>query len=58
MPKKYWNDTDAYRRILEILDEYWLTEPDEEYVRVEMYFRHSNGEEQTKCIAWKNPNSI
>lgn len=47
-----------YQRILEILADYWLMEPEEEYVRVDMYFRKSNGEEQEKCIEWyKNPES-
>ena len=47
--KKTWQ----YKRILEILDDYWLSQPDEEYVEVKMYFRHKNGEEQTKHIIWK-----
>lgn len=49
--KRTWQ----YKRILEILDDYWLTEPDEEYVSVNMYFRKANGEEQCKTIVWKKP---
>lgn len=54
--KKYWKNEYDYKRILEILDDYWLTEKDEEYVEVTVYFRHSNGQEQEKCIRWWNPN--
>ena len=43
-----------YKRILSILDEYWLTQPEEEYVEVQMYFRKSDGQEQRKTIIW-NP---
>ncbi len=53
--KKYWKDSNEYKRIIEILDDYWLTEKDEKFVRVEMYFQHSNGEQQSKCITWHNP---
>ena len=41
-----------YQRILEILRDYWLEEPEEEYVKVELYFRKANGEEQGKVITW------
>ena len=45
-----------YQRILEILSDYWLTEPDELKVRVTMDFVKANGEAQSKCITWVNPN--
>ena len=45
----------AYNRILEILDAYWLSEPDEQHVEVEMEFYKSNGESQFKTIRWDNP---
>ena len=54
--KKYWDKSYEYRRILEILDDYWLTEPDEKEVMVEMHFRKANGECQSKQISWFNPN--
>ncbi len=53
--KRVWKNETAYRRILEILEDYWVTEPNEEYVVVHMYFKKSNGEEQTKKIVWDNP---
>ena len=53
--KRYWKDSIQYKRILEILDDYWLTEPDEDYVRVELFFKKGN-ESQSKCITWRNPN--
>lgn len=44
-----------YRRILEILSDYWLTEPDEKLVVVDMYFETVSGETQSKRITWRNP---
>ena len=52
---KWWKNTHEYQRIIEILDAYWLSEKDEHFVRVEMYFEHNNGEQQSKRIIWKNP---
>ena len=54
--KKCWQNEYEYKRILEILADYWLTEPEEEYVSVNMYFRHTDGQEQWKSIHWINPN--
>lgn len=53
--KKYWKNTYEYRRILEILDDYWLTEPEEKEVSVQMHFVKANGETQDKLITWQNP---
>ena len=44
MTKKIWKDEYEYKRLLEILDAYWLTEPDEERVHILLHFRHKNGE--------------
>ncbi len=55
MAKKFWESEYAYQRILEILDDYWLTEPDEFRVRVQLDFIKANGETQQKCITWQNP---
>ncbi len=54
MRKHYWKRCYEYRRILEILKEYWLTEPDEKEVVVTMSFEKANGEKQEKRIVWKN----
>lgn len=54
--KKFWNKSFEYRRILEILDDYWLTEPEEKEAMVEMHFLKANGETQSKQITWFNPN--
>lgn len=43
-----------YKRILEILYDYWLDEPEEDRVVVELHFYKGN-EEQHKRICWKNP---
>lgn len=58
MAKKYWKDTYDYRRILEILNDYWLEEEDEEEVIVTMHFKHHNCEEQEKQIVWRNQKYI
>ena len=47
MPKK--NNPREYDRILEILDDYWIYEPNEYAVSVEMKFVKANGEYQVKC---------
>lgn len=55
MPRKYWKDNVQYKRILEIMDDYWLTEKDEDKVVVTMEFYKGN-ESQHKKITWVNPN--
>lgn len=50
-----WEDSPQYQRILEILTDYWTSEPDEAYVEVDMKFVHANGEWQSKTICWFNP---
>lgn len=52
--KKYWKNTVQYRRILEILDDYWLTEPEEDLVRIDMHFEKGD-ETQDKHIIWRRP---
>lgn len=54
--RKSWKDTWEYLRVLEILNDYWLTEKDEFRVRIQMDFIKANGETQEKCIQWENPN--
>lgn len=51
-----WEKDYRYKRILEILHDYWLSEPDEFRVRVHMDFIKANGETQSKEIWWQNPN--
>lgn len=53
MPKK--NTPYEYDRILEILDDYWISEPNEYAVSVEMRFVKANGESQIKHLRWRNP---
>lgn len=52
----FWEKSIQYQRIIEILHDYWLTEPSEFRVRVHMDFIKANGETQTKEIWWQNPN--
>lgn len=49
--KKFWNKTWQYKRIKEILEDYWLTEPKEDFVQVDMDFIKGK-EFQTKRIIW------
>ena len=52
---KYWDKSREYKRIMEILDDYWLTEPNEDYVKIKMAFIKGK-EFQTKHITWRrNP---
>lgn len=52
---KHWKNEYEYQRILEILEAYWLEEPEEMEVVVDMHFLKSNGETQDKHIVWRNP---
>lgn len=54
-PRKYWRDTYEYQRILDILNDYWLTEKDEYEVKVTLQFTKADGQEQEKYIVWRNP---
>jgi len=56
MAKKYWKDSYAYENLLDILDTYWLEEPDELAVRIDLEFLKANGERQVKTVRWRNPN--
>ena len=56
MAKNKWEDSPEYWWILDILETYWLREPNELKVRVTMDFVKANGETQSKCITWVNPN--
>lgn len=52
MSRKEKKQSLEYKRIMEILDDYWLSEPDEERVVVEMHFYKGDGQEQHKRIIW------
>ena len=54
--KKYWNKSYEFLRIMEILNDYWLTEKDEKMVEVKMHFEKADGQFQDKLITWYNPN--
>lgn len=51
-----WRRSNQYRRIQEILEDYWLSEPDEVEVVVCMNFIKADGQTQSKRIIWRNPN--
>lgn len=54
--RKHWKESYEYRRILEILDFYWLSQPNELKVRVSMDFVKADGQTQRKTLIWLNPN--
>lgn len=54
--KRHWEDSSAYKRLLEILDDYWLTVEDEQLVEIEMHFEKADGQTQDKKLTWVNPN--
>ena len=54
--KKYWKDTYTYQRLMEILDDYWLSVEDEQLVEIEMHFEKADGQTQDKKRIWKKPN--
>ena len=57
MPRpRQWNNSYEYQRILEILEEYWISQADEAEVEINMHFRHRSGATQDKRIIWRNPN--
>jgi hypothetical protein len=56
MSGKNWKKCSKYQRLMEILDGYWLSEPDEAYVSIDMEFLKSDGQYQQKRIVWWNPN--
>lgn len=56
--RRYFKDSYEYQRIMEILDDYWLTCPDELYVRVDFQFINLRGETQIKHIIWQNPDYV
>ena len=53
--KQFWKDTYEYQRVVQVLHDYWLTEPEEARVEVEMRFWKNNGETQEKRIVWVRP---
>lgn len=55
--ERYWQNTWQYKRILEILDDYWITEKDETFVQIVMHFKKGD-KEQHKTIVWFNPKLI
>lgn len=50
-----WKSSNEYKRIQEILEDYWLNQPDEKRVTVCMTFEHFDGSVQSKRIVWTNP---
>lgn len=42
-----------FERIIEILREYWMDEPDEIYMKCQMEFQRADGAHQEKTIVWR-----
>lgn len=52
----YWLYDPIYEAILECLSAYWIDQPEESEVKVQLEFTHANGEKQLKQFYWRNPN--
>ena len=50
-----WRSSKEYRRIQEILEDYWVNEPNERQVTICMTFVKADGQTQSKRIVWNNP---
>lgn len=55
MKKSDWRKSCQCIRIQEILEDYWLSQPDERQVTVCMTFVNQDGQTQSKRIIWTNP---
>ena len=53
--KEEKKNSDFFLRLHEGLHDYFLTEPDEVYVRVDVYFLKADGQEQGKRYEWRSP---
>ena len=56
--RKYFKDSEAYKRILWLLDYMWLSEPDEYKVDVTLRFRHADGQHDMETVQWVNPKFV
>lgn len=45
----------CFTRINEILNDYWISEPEELFISAEFTFVKANGEYQQKYVRWFNP---
>ena len=50
-----WRNTEQYRRMMELLDEYWLDDPSEAYVDAVFTFVNKDGQRRTAHVWWNNP---
>lgn len=50
-----WINAKEYQDVLSCLLEHWGNEPDEEFVAIDMYFKHKDGREYSKNVIWHNP---
>lgn len=55
MIMRYYKDSWQYKRLMQILDDYWLTVPDEKRVEIRITFLKADGQTQEKTIIWNNP---
>lgn len=52
--RKFREQSSVYQSLLDILDVYWLSEPEEMIVEIDLHFVKANGEEQFKNLVWTN----
>ena len=53
--EKPWEDSEQYKTIQRILNDYWITQKDEYAVSVTMSFIHNDGRTHEERIFWFNP---
>lgn len=51
----FWTNTEEYQEVIDCLTKYWTNESDEEYVMIDMLFKHKDGRQFEKTVVWSNP---
>ena len=52
--RKIREQSGVYQSLLDILDAYWLSVPEEMIVDIDLHFVNADGEEQFKTLVWTN----
>ena len=52
-----WRRTNEYKRMKDLFELYWLDNPTEYYVCVNMLFVDKSGKSRTANVFWENPNT-
>lgn len=52
--EKQKKNSTFYKSLMRILDDYWLSQPEEARVRIDLHFQHASGMKQHKTLIWNN----